>query len=151
MAKFLLESARTPTILLGPPAIGALSHPTFWGEGSPTKIDYRKRGTLLLTSLLEDLFSTPKPLYPTTLPRTKVIQVVVFRPASGVQLVGAVPDLLGLNFQEGSETARFASSPHGFSNGWVMFEGDGCGRLKIGDHGRKKIAGLQGRALPEFI
>ena len=27
----------------------------FWGEGSPTKIDYRKNGTLVLTSLLEDL------------------------------------------------------------------------------------------------
>ena len=24
-------------------------------EGSPTKIDYRKKGTLILTSLLEDL------------------------------------------------------------------------------------------------
>ena len=29
--------------------------PTFFGEGSPTKIDYRKKGTLILTSLLEDL------------------------------------------------------------------------------------------------
>ena len=27
----------------------------FFGEGSPTKIDYRKRGTLILTSLLENL------------------------------------------------------------------------------------------------
>ena len=27
----------------------------FWGEGSPTKIGYRKKGTLILTSLLEDL------------------------------------------------------------------------------------------------
>ena len=27
----------------------------FLGEGSPTKIDYRKKGTLILTSLLEDL------------------------------------------------------------------------------------------------
>ena len=27
----------------------------FWGEGSPTKIDYSKKGTLVLTSLLEDL------------------------------------------------------------------------------------------------
>ena len=26
--------------------------PTFWEEGSPTKIDYRKDGTLILTSLL---------------------------------------------------------------------------------------------------
>ena len=33
----------------------ALSPILFWGEGSPTKIDYRKKGTLLLTSLLEDL------------------------------------------------------------------------------------------------
>ena len=29
--------------------------PLFWGEGSPTKIDYRKKGTLIPTSLLEDL------------------------------------------------------------------------------------------------
>ena len=27
----------------------------FWGEGSPTKIDHRKKGTLVLASLLEDL------------------------------------------------------------------------------------------------
>ena len=27
----------------------------FLGEGSPTKIDYRKKGALILTSLLEDL------------------------------------------------------------------------------------------------
>ena len=29
----------------------------FLGEGSPTKIDYRTKGTLILTSLLEDLAS----------------------------------------------------------------------------------------------
>ena len=28
---------------------------TFLRKGSPTKIDYRKKGTLVLTSLLEDL------------------------------------------------------------------------------------------------
>ena len=28
---------------------------SFFGEGSPTKIDYRKKGTLILTFLLEDL------------------------------------------------------------------------------------------------
>ena len=27
----------------------------FFGEGSPTRIDYGKKGTLILTSLLEDL------------------------------------------------------------------------------------------------
>ena len=31
--------------------------PLFLGEGSPTKIDYRQKGTLILTSLLEDLKS----------------------------------------------------------------------------------------------
>ena len=42
---------------LGPPAIGALSHRFFFGwEGSSTKIDHRKKGTLILTSVLEDLF-----------------------------------------------------------------------------------------------
>ena len=29
----------------------------FLGEGSPTKIDYRKKGTLILASLLEDLLA----------------------------------------------------------------------------------------------
>ena len=29
--------------------------PTFFGEGSATNIDYRKKGTLILASLLEDL------------------------------------------------------------------------------------------------
>ena len=35
----------------------------FLGEGSPTKMDYRKKGTLILTSLLEDLvlFKPPQP------------------------------------------------------------------------------------------
>ena len=38
------------------PQLGALSHHFFGGRfGSPTKIDCRKRGTLLLTSLLEDV------------------------------------------------------------------------------------------------
>ena len=40
------------------PQLGALSHTLFGWEGSPTKIDYRKKrknGTLILTSLLEDL------------------------------------------------------------------------------------------------
>ena len=27
----------------------------FFGEGSPTKINYREKGTLILTSLLQDL------------------------------------------------------------------------------------------------
>ena len=40
-------------ILSGSPSFALL--PTFLGEGSPTKIDYRHRGTLILTSLLEDL------------------------------------------------------------------------------------------------
>ena len=34
----------------------------FLGEGVPTKIDYRKKqGTLVLTSLLEDLVAKGKP------------------------------------------------------------------------------------------
>ena len=32
----------------------------FWGECSPTKMDYRKKGTLILTSLLEDLVPVTK-------------------------------------------------------------------------------------------
>ena len=40
---------------LGPPVVPF--HP-FLGEGSPTKIDYRK-STLILTSLLEDLVLLP--------------------------------------------------------------------------------------------
>ena len=34
--------------------------PFVWG-GFPTKIDYRKKGTLILTSLLEDLADPPNP------------------------------------------------------------------------------------------
>ena len=34
---------------LGPPAVPFCP---LWGEGSPAKIDYRKKGTLILTSLL---------------------------------------------------------------------------------------------------
>ena len=40
---------------LGPPAIGALLPFLFCVLGSPAKIDYRKEGTLTLTTLLEDL------------------------------------------------------------------------------------------------
>ena len=40
---------------LGPPARCQLLPFLFLGEGSPTKIDYSKQGTLILTSLLEDL------------------------------------------------------------------------------------------------
>ena len=36
--------------LLGPAVVPFY---LFFGEGSPTKIDYRRRGTLILTSLLE--------------------------------------------------------------------------------------------------
>ena len=40
---------------LGPPARCPLSHPFFGWEGSPTKIDHRKKGCqLILTCLLED-------------------------------------------------------------------------------------------------
>ena len=38
---------------LGPPIVPF--SPLFWGAGFPTKIDYRKKGSLILTSLLEDL------------------------------------------------------------------------------------------------
>ena len=31
------------------------SYGSFFGEGSPTRIDYRKKGTLIFSSLLEDL------------------------------------------------------------------------------------------------
>ena len=37
---------------LGPPVVPLYP---FFGEGSPAKIDYRKKGTLILTSLQEDL------------------------------------------------------------------------------------------------
>ena len=43
---------------LGPPTSALLA---FFGEGSPTKIDYRRKsGTLILTSLLEDLVTERK-------------------------------------------------------------------------------------------
>ena len=40
-------------LILGPPVVPFLT--PFLGEGSPTKVDYRKLGTLILTSLLENL------------------------------------------------------------------------------------------------
>ena len=45
------SQTRSPSIALLP----------FFGEGSPTKIDYRKKGTLSLTSLLEDLGNNNPP------------------------------------------------------------------------------------------
>ena len=53
LSKFQLEN--------GSPS-SALSHPFFGWEGSLTKIDHRKNGTLIATSLLEDLVEngTPK-------------------------------------------------------------------------------------------
>ena len=39
-------------LCLGPPVVPFYP---FLVEGSPTKIDYRQQGTLILTSLLEDL------------------------------------------------------------------------------------------------
>ena len=49
------ESTRSPVV--GPPVVPFFS--PFLGEGSHTKIDYRKKGTLVLTSLLEDLVLFP--------------------------------------------------------------------------------------------
>ena len=46
-------------LFLGPPARCTFS-PFFGWEGSPTKIDYKKKvGSLILTSLLEDLAGVP--------------------------------------------------------------------------------------------
>ena len=46
-------------LYLGPPVVPFY---TFSGQGSPTNIDYRRKGTLILTSPLEDLgiFDLPK-------------------------------------------------------------------------------------------
>ena len=40
---------------LAPPARCPFTVSFFGWEGNPTKIDYRKKGTLILASLLEDL------------------------------------------------------------------------------------------------
>ena len=45
-------STKVSLIKLGPPVVPF--NPFFW-EGSPTKIDYRKKDTLILNSLREDL------------------------------------------------------------------------------------------------
>ena len=47
-SRSLLLRSRSPS--------SALLSPFLVGRGSPTKIDYRKKGTLILTTLLEDLF-----------------------------------------------------------------------------------------------
>ena len=49
-----LAPTKVAVWLLSRSPSSALSHP-FLGEGSPARIDYRKKGTLILTSLLEDL------------------------------------------------------------------------------------------------
>ena len=51
-AWFAKDSRRRALILLIPPVVPCYP---FLEEGSPTKIDYRKKGTLFLASLLEDL------------------------------------------------------------------------------------------------
>ena len=57
----LLRSIFQPTSgpALGPPVVPFLTRFFLGGEGSPTEMGYRKKGTLILASLLEDLgFST---------------------------------------------------------------------------------------------
>ena len=46
---------------LDPPVVPF--YPLFFWEGSALKIDYRKKGTLILTSLLEDLVVLAWPFY----------------------------------------------------------------------------------------
>ena len=46
------EMEAYPLERLGPPVVPFLP---FFGEGSPTKLDYRRKGTLILTVVLEDL------------------------------------------------------------------------------------------------
>ena len=46
---------RFPCLVVSRSPSSALVRFLFWGEGSPTKIDDRKKGTLILTSLLEDM------------------------------------------------------------------------------------------------
>ena len=46
--------------ILGPPVVPFCP---FWGEGSPTKIDCRKKGTLIPTSPLSDLVYGGWPFY----------------------------------------------------------------------------------------
>ena len=47
-----LKGGKASSPILGPPVV---SFYPFLGEGSPAKIDYRKKGTRLLTSLLQNL------------------------------------------------------------------------------------------------
>ena len=46
--------SQTTVLSLSRPPVMPL-YQLFWGEGSPTKVDYSKKGTHILTSLLEDL------------------------------------------------------------------------------------------------
>ena len=48
------------------------------GEGSPTKIDYRQKGTLILSSLLEDLILYQKGLGPPVESLDTLLPVVYF-------------------------------------------------------------------------
>ena len=53
LQSFLLNTLTGTHAILGPPVVPF--YQLFPGEGSPTKIDYRKKGTLFPSSLLEDL------------------------------------------------------------------------------------------------
>ena len=61
MSKHISVRRLAPQLMkcvLGPPARCPFTV-SFLGEGSPTTIDYRKKGTLILNSPLEDLVFVP--------------------------------------------------------------------------------------------
>ena len=76
--------------MLGPPVV--LFYP-FWGEGSPTKTDYRKKGTLILSSLLEDLECMFCLFHSIFTPRTALALAPPFFP--GILLSRKPPDTRG--------------------------------------------------------
>ena len=79
--------------------------PLFSWEGSPTKIDYRKKGTLILTSLLEGP-----------------------RPCVGQNLLGCNPRILQFKSCFFSRFLRFLS----WLSGWVSKFRFRCLRLAVG-------------------
>ena len=54
-SKQLSETCFSAKMTRSPKGSSSALLPFFGWEGSPTKIDYIKKGTLILTSLLEDL------------------------------------------------------------------------------------------------
>ena len=91
-------------LLLGAPVVPF--HRFFFREGSPTNIDYRKKGTLILTSLLEDLVFVGGPVWVDCDQQDVQIPNVGIREASAIKRFSTKPTKVE-RFAEGSTATKF--------------------------------------------